>query len=189
MTRIRFLSSLPFLLFVIMLTGISQYLRADDDPQQASEAQVKATYIIKFEKYATWPANAVPSGMPIMIGIVGAIPVAQELELWAANRPGDKRQVMVKRLQPGDSLDGINILFIGSDRTEETTEWLTRVDGKPVLSVTETEGGMPAGSMINFVRDSGRIRFDVSLTAAERNRIKLSAALLTVARQVYGGKT
>ena len=47
---------------------------------------------------------------------------------------------------------------------------------------------MLPGSMINLVQDNERIRFDVSLTAAEHGRIELSAGLLTVAREVYGGK-
>lgn len=186
---LRFLSSVPLLLTAVVLTGIAPYLQAGDYPQELSEAQVKATYIRKFEKYATWPPEAIAKGAPMEIGIIGAPAVAQELESWNAIAANDRRPIKVKRLQWGDSLEGVNILFIGSDKPEETDEWLSRIQGKPVLAVTDVESRMPMGSMINFVHDSGRVRFDVSLTAAERSRITLSAALLTVARQVYGGKT
>ncbi|HEU4709037.1 MAG TPA: YfiR family protein [Methylophilaceae bacterium] len=185
---IRILSSLPYLLTTLLLAGAAPLLQAGDYPQEQSEAQVKAGYITKFEKYATWPQDTLPPGAPIEIGIVGAATVARELESRDAVNGGDRRRIKVKRLQQGDSLEGVHILFIGSDKSSEIDDWLSNVQGKPVLTVTEAGGRMPSGSMINFVRDGGRVRFDVSLTAADRGRIKLSAALLTVARQVYGGK-
>jgi len=182
---IRILSSLPHLLIAILLAGATPVLQAGDYPKDQSEAQVKAAYLIKFEKYATWPQDTLPAGAPIEIGIVGAATVARELE---SRNAGNSGKIRVKRLQPGDSLQGVHILFIGSDKSAEISDWLANVEGKPVLTVTDTDGRMPPGSIINFVHDGGRVRFDVSLTAADRSRIKLSAALLTVARQVYGGK-
>ena len=53
-----------------------------------------------------------------------------------------------------------------------------------MLGVTENEQGLPPGSAIKFVLDNNRVRFDVSLPAAERNNLQLSAGLLSVARKV-----
>ncbi|UUZ49305.1 YfiR family protein [Massilia sp. B-10] len=43
------------------------------------------------------------------------------------------------------------------------------------------------GSVINFKIVDERVRFDVSLEAADRNSVKLSSRLLTVANQVLKG--
>jgi hypothetical protein len=45
------------------------------------------------------------------------------------------------------------------------------------------------GSAINFLMENRRLRFDVSLEAAEANGLKVSALLLSAARQVVRKKT
>lgn len=152
------------------------------------ESTAKAAYIIKFKKFVTWPEDTAPASAPIVIGVAGSNTVASELADQIAKRPASKRQITSVQLQPGDSLEGIHILYIGNDQTQaQITTWLSQAQGKPVLAITDAEN-MPPGSMINFVQEENRVRFDVSLTAAELGRIKLSAALLSVAREVYGGK-
>jgi hypothetical protein len=56
-----------------------------------------------------------------------------------------------------------------------------------MLVVTECENGLQIGSVINFRIVDERVRFDVALDAAERNGIKLSSRLLTVANRVQKG--
>ena len=55
------------------------------------------------------------------------------------------------------------------------------------LTVTECDGGLRSGSVINFTIVDDRVRFDVSLDAAEKNNVKLSSRLLTVANRVQKG--
>jgi hypothetical protein len=52
------------------------------------------------------------------------------------------------------------------------------------LYITDTEEGLKSGGVINFVRDSDRIRFDISMPAAAQNNLKLGGSLLNVARNV-----
>jgi hypothetical protein len=56
-----------------------------------------------------------------------------------------------------------------------------------MLVVTECDNGLQLGSVINFRIVDERVRFDVALDAAERNGIKLSSRLLTVANRVQKG--
>ena len=154
-----------------------------------SNEEIKAGHIYKFKKYVDWPDDVLKEDSSFVIGVVGADEVATILERLAGKREPSKRTVVIKRLQTGGTLEGIHLLFIGKNSAIDLPEWLSQAAGKPILCVTETEGNMPQGSMINFVQEQDRLRFDVSLTAAEINQIKLSAALLTVARQVYGAKS
>jgi hypothetical protein len=160
----------------------------DEQMSDLSDSEIKAAHIFKFKKYAEWPQDVLSSGAPIVIGVAGGSEIGQALERLVAKRDPGKREVKIRQLQQGEELEGIHILFIGNDQVMELTDWLNRAQGKPILCVTDTGSAMPPGSMINFVQDNNRIRFDVSLTAAERSQVKLSAALLTVAREVYGAK-
>jgi hypothetical protein len=53
-----------------------------------------------------------------------------------------------------------------------------------VLTVTETTRNQRQDSVINFRVVDDRVRFEVSLDAAEKNKLKLSSRLLAVAYKV-----
>ena len=57
----------------------------------------------------------------------------------------------------------------------------------PVLIVTESDGALGAGSIINFVLEQGHVRFAISLAAAERRELVIRSGLLAVARTVITG--
>jgi hypothetical protein len=58
---------------------------------------------------------------------------------------------------------------------------------RALLVVTECDSGLQQGSVINFRIVEEHVRFDVSLDAAEKNNVKLSSRLLTVANRVQKG--
>ena len=57
-----------------------------------------------------------------------------------------------------------------------------------MLTVTETDGALTHGSMINFVLVERRVRFEIALDSAEKSGLKLSSRLLAVAQQVQKGR-
>lgn len=176
------------LLLAALLFAPFGVLAKEESMSGLSEPEVKAAHIVKFKKYADWPPQVLPAGAPIVIGVAGAEDVVQALNHLVRKRDSTRQPLKIRQLKRGDPVDDIHILFIGRDRALELGEWLSSAEGKAILCVTDVAQGMPPGSMINFVQEDGRIRFDVSLTAAERSQVKLSAGLLTVAREVHGGK-
>ncbi|MDB5824344.1 MAG: hypothetical protein JWR21_3048 [Herminiimonas sp.] len=149
------------------------------------ERSVKAAYLYKFLSYVEWPPAALNQpGSPFVIGIAGADAVASELMTLANGRTVDNRPVMVKPLNFGESFAGVHILFIGQQEAPRQKQWLVQAARRPVLTVTESNGGLQDGSCINFRQVEGRIRFEISLAAAEGNALKLSSRLLSVALDV-----
>lgn len=148
----------------------------------AQEQQIKAAYLFKFGGYVEWPANAfAQSTSPLVIGVAGDPPVAQELERIVGTRTLNGRSVEVRQVQ-GDDPAGVHILFVGRSQ-------LSRMSGliahpQPVLVVTDASSGLDQGSIINFVTTGNRVRFEVSLDAARRNTLKIGAPLLAVAMKV-----
>jgi len=80
----------------------------------------------------------------------------------------------------------VQMLFIGDAASDEAGSLFEASRGKPVLVVTEGDRGLDLGGAISFVVIDDRVRFDVSLAAVQRNGLKLSALLLSVAHQVNG---
>lgn len=158
--------------------------RSAEDPELL-EAQIKAAFLYKFAGYVEWPKTAfAQTETPFTIAVMGANPVAVELVRVVTGRRINDRNVIVKRLATGDPVAGAHILFIGSDMSAQLDRLLQATRPQPVLTVTETEGALAQGSVINFVVSDRRIRFEISRRAADRNQLKLSSRLLAVAQHV-----
>ncbi len=149
------------------------------------ESQIKAAYLYKFASYVDWPASAfAQADTPVTIGVMGADAVAAELNLIQGGRSGNSRAVEIRRLKPGESLNGVQMLFIGRDESARLKRIGDMVQSRPVLTVTDSAGALNAGSVINFVMVDDHIRFEVSVAQAEQNGLKISARLLGVAQKI-----
>jgi hypothetical protein len=156
--------------------------------QAEREVAIKAAFLYKFGDFVEWPAGAFagPDGA-FIIGLIGADPVADELERVVSGRTIQERVVVVRRLRRGEAPGRVHILFVGQSEAARLPEILATARGRPVLIVTETDNALAQGSMINFVPAGEKVRFDVALPPAERDRLKISARLLAVARKVVSG--
>jgi hypothetical protein len=161
---------------------------AADPAIVASEERVEAAYLHKFLNYAEWPPASLPqSDTPYVIGVAGDDTVADELARIAVSRSVNNRGVIVKRLMPGDSLNGLHMLFIGRGERVRQVQWLRQAKGRPILTVSAMEGALDLGSIINFRTVDERVRFEVSVDAAEQSGIHLSSRLFAVATNVVKG--
>jgi hypothetical protein len=159
---------------------------ADDDA--TLEQRVKAAFLYQFAGYVEWPPSAFAQpGAPITIAVLGADPLAAELSQVVTGRTVGGRAVSVKRVRPGESLSGVHILFIGRAENERLGQLAQAAQPRAILTVTETDGALAKGSMINFVLVDRRVRFEVALDSAEKGGLRLSSRLLAVAQQVRSG--
>lgn len=148
------------------------------------EASVKAAYLYKFTGFVEWPPRAFAgAATPIVIGVVDAPEVLDELAPVLVGRSIQGRPLKVRQVSPGDALDGLHVLYVPSTGALPPA-WLEAARSRPLLLVTDEPGGLEAGGMLNFLLQDGRVRFEASVPAAERAGIKLSARLLAVAERV-----
>lgn len=168
-----------------LLPAFSRPARAQAE-ESAAERQVKAAFVYKFAGYVDWPAEVLGgAGVPFTIGVVGAEALATELALVVTGRSVDAHPVAVRRLRGGEPLADVAMLFVGRVETPRLKALLAGVT-RPLLVVTESEGAMPAGSMINLLLVDRRVRFEVALDTADRAGVRLSSRLLAVAHKVHG---
>jgi hypothetical protein len=153
----------------------------------ALERRVKAAFIYKFLGYTGFPPNAFADpASPVVIGVFGADDMAAELARLVAGRAANNRPIVVRALRESELAGTVHLLFVaGSDCARAGR--IVRAASAALLVVTECDNGLQQGSVINFRIVDERVRFDVSLDAAERNNVKLSSRLLTVANRVQKG--
>ena len=156
-----------------------------EDSAEDGETQIKAAFLAKFGDFVEWPPAAFAGPQErFTIGILGADALGAELERVVAGRTVHGRPVAVRRVRRGEPLEGLHVLFVGAAHAAHLPEVLHAVSGRAILTVTESAGALPAGSMINFVPEAARVRFDIALAPAQRAELRISARLLSVARKV-----
>jgi hypothetical protein len=173
-----------FALLALCALCAVESLAADESPQDI-EQRVKAAFLFKFGGYVEWPERVFPRGdSPLVIGVAGADVLPTELSRITSGRTMNGRPVVVRRVRSGEQVAGVHVLFISRSEAGRLGELLSTTQGQPVLTVTETEKGLAQGSVINFVVADNRVRFEVSLEAANRNGLRIGAPLLAVAQRV-----
>jgi hypothetical protein len=166
-----------------IVAGGPPALRAQEAPR-LQESLVKAAFLHKFASFVEWPDGTFSSpSAPLRIGVLGDPQVWRELRDLARDRDRDGRPVVVTSLNPGDPLTGHHILYLRAASPVRITELLAQVpDG--VLTVADSDGAHPRGSVLSFFIDEGRVRFGASLEAAARQKLRLSPRLVSIARSV-----
>lgn len=149
---------------------------------QALEQELKAAYLYRFLGFIEWPGGALPAGAPIAVGVLGADDVLAELQSILPGRSAQGRAVTARRVREGEPLDGLQLLFVG----RAAAGALPRVGPPGMVVVSDADGALDRGAAIAFVRSEGRVRFNVALDTAERQGVRISSRMLSVAEQVRG---
>lgn len=154
----------------------------------APEYQIKAAFLYKFCNYVEWPSSAFSSlDSPLMLGVAGPDDLVEELKDAVRGLSINNRPLSVRQVDSEDDIQNLHLLFISRSEQHRMPHLLTLERGHPVLLVTESRYGLEEGSVINFVVQDNRVRFNISQTAAEQQGLKLSAQLLKVAHTVQKG--
>lgn len=169
--------------------GVPAFVLAQGIPTEAERAlerRVKAAFLFRFTEYVTWPDSAFARPeSPFVIAVAGREAMVEELRQITAGRSVAGRSVEVRRALDNDAA-GAHLVFVSDAERARLRDWM-RTAPRHALVVTESDGALVAGSVINFLIVEGRVRFEISLDSAERRGLRMSSRLLTVAQSVRAG--
>jgi YfiR/HmsC-like len=164
---------------------ISGSIAAAQSVESAPEHSIKAAYLYNFATYVDWPPEALGDADPsFVVGVLGAERVAEYMAAMTADREVHGRPIEVRQVASGDPVDSLHMLFVASDGAEALPRLRGAAREHSVLVVTEWEGALESGSVINFRLVDNRIRFEVSLAAADGCGLSISSRMLAVAQRV-----
>ncbi|HEX5046463.1 MAG TPA: YfiR family protein [Gammaproteobacteria bacterium] len=155
--------------------------------QVFSADAVKAAFLHRFASYIEWPPGAVGNG-PFVIAVVGAEGVARNLDELLPSMTVQGRRAVVRRVTRVAELDGVHIVYFGPEMLSRARDLREAAMQRPVLLVTDGDAAFRAGGVVNFVESDNKVRFEVSLAAANRARLRIDSALLSVAARVVEGE-
>jgi hypothetical protein len=175
------------LLLSTLLSLASTAFGAPTEEPRSLEHKVKAAFLYKFLAFLEWPASAFAQpDSPIVIGVLGADALADELTEAVRGRQVNGRSVLVRRIEEGEDPFANHMLFVGLSGRNRIAQLSKEASARSVLTVTEVPGGLDLGSVINFLIVDGRVRFEIGIPAAEEIGVKVSSRLLAVAYRVQG---
>lgn len=164
---------------------LSSALAGAQSFESAPDYSIKAAYLYNFATYVEWPEEALgDADTSFVIGVLGDEPVADYLGSVAAQREIHGRRIRVRQVEPGDPVDSLHMLYIGRGGVKAVPRMLAAACDHSVLVVTDWEDALESGSVINFRLVDRRIRFEVSLDAADACGVSVSSRMLAVAEHV-----
>lgn len=148
---------------------------------QFGEYELKAGFLFNFLNFVSWseaPEGAATQMVLVVFdtGAVGKV-IADTL---ATETVHGKPVKIILASQPAEARKG-HLVFIPATYSGELDKVFQAVQGRPVLTVGESNSFIAAGGMINFVRQGAKVRFEINPRAANSAGLKISSRLLRLA--------
>ncbi|MDJ1504623.1 YfiR family protein [Xanthocytophaga agilis] len=142
--------------------------------------RVHSIYIYNFIKEIQWPDTY--NNNNIVIGVLGNTEMEIELKKMATARTTSSRKITVKLFKNASEVEKTcHILYLAAEHSDGLSTVLQKVKGSSMLVITNKDGAAKFGSLINFVSEGGKPRFEMNLSAFEKSHLKYTQQLKTVA--------
>jgi len=116
----------------------------------------------------------------------GADGVSKALEEIARSKRVEGHPIVVRRFQSMANYTACHILFISASvDDQQKTAAIRKLKGTPTLLVGDEPGfAAEKGGTVNFFLEENRIRFEINAEVANRDQLKISSKLLSLAKIV-----
>jgi hypothetical protein len=163
------------------LAALTLSAGATSAQDNAVEYGVKGAYLYKFLPFIEWPATAFAApNAPLTICILGHDPFGPVLDKAVADQHVEARAIVVRRIEAPDA--ACQVVFVGIADAQGEAAALQALQGKPVLTVTDSGALVPG--IIAFAIEANHVRFDIDDMAAAKSGLTISSKLLSLARAV-----
>lgn len=169
----------------IMLTCVLFFLfNTNVDGQTVDEYTLKAIWLGKFSHFIDWPDNSFQNNDTLCIGLYDTDPFNGLLEDIYINRTIEDKPVKIRHINDYKNLEGINILFITENNSNELTSILSNARKHSILLVGDSKGYAEQGVHINFFLSEKRIKFEINESSIRDSGFFVSYRLLNIAKIV-----
>ena len=148
-----------------------------------SEYQLKAAMLYNFAKFVEWPADSFGNDNRITFCIAGKSPLDAPIQQMQG-KPVKDRMVSIRQLAHPNDLAGCQMLFIPQSEYPRLSLYLEQAEHYPVVTVSDLDRFVASGGIIGFYEEGSKLRFEINLAAAQKQRLKFSSYLLNLTRRV-----
>ena len=147
----------------------------------AQKEKYQSLFIYNFTKYIKWPESY--NGEKFVIGVIGNSEILSALNEMASSKKktGTGEVIEIKKYSSVENIDDCNILFVSNDAVNNLEKIVDQTSSKPILIITESPGMATKGSIINFVDQNGKIKFELNEAKATTRGLVVSGSLTSLA--------
>ena len=152
-------------------------------PPSPAEQSVKAGYLAKFAPFVVWPQDSFATATaPLVLCVQGDDPFGETLDRLTTGQSVGTHPIIVRRVARIDADSGCHIAYLAGSSTQSAAAALKALEGRPVLTVTDGEGG--ERGIVHLVQTNGRVRFAIDSAKAGQCGLAISSKLLALASEV-----
>lgn len=170
------LSGLLLLCALPLLLGATDPREADKD----TAAMVQASYIYNIAKLVEWKDPALKSGN-FKIGVIGSTNLYQELIKKYATKSIGKQPIEVLKLPRSAEVEPCHMLFVSQADLSIMDALNKKLKGRSTLLITEYDGALEDGSVVNFVRVENTLKYEISVVNASQHKLEVGTTLTNLA--------
>jgi hypothetical protein len=174
-------------LFIVgALAFLSFALHSDEENARFDEkdtsAMIKASYIYNFAKLIDWPTSEKKGNF--IIGVMGETGMYQQLVNKYNGKSIGSQPIEIRKISSSLNFTTCHVLFVDFDHSNHLTDIVKRISGSSTLLVSYNQGALAKGATINFVLVDSNLKFEVSVTNAERQNLFIGSTLKSLAINV-----
>ncbi len=148
------------------------------------EYKMKAVFIYNFAKFVDWPAGKPPnSEKNLSVCVLGDDPFGSNLNV-IKGKTIRGRTVENKAPVKIENAKDCDCLFISDSEKSSVAKILEDLKDHDVLTISDMDGFLEAGGIIQFVIDKSKVRFLINMVAAKEAGFKVSSKLLELAKGI-----
>ncbi len=144
---------------------------------QQDERAVRAAFVFNLTKYVSWPSTR----DRLVIGVIGSSNMATVLKRVLDGKASDGRQISVILHNPEADLNECDVLYVADLPSATMRSVLSRVSGRAVLTVGDSDQFVRGGGMVALVRSGDQIEIEVNLPELRSRHLDMSSRLLKLA--------
>ncbi len=166
------LLSILFLLFSISLFA--------QDSSSISPFEIETAFVYNFLKFVSWPDKK----EEFLFCVVGKTPLLPYL-LDLNGQEINGKSLKVLHISPdSEQLDNCKAIFVGRLKKVNKTKLFSKIDHKPILTISDRPGFVEKGGIIEIFLKQGRFRFKINLSVARKVNLFISSQLLRLSEEV-----
>jgi hypothetical protein len=143
----------------------------------------KALFLYNFATLIDWPEEY-RKGEFVIGTLAGTSDVYDQLTLKFKGKSIGSQSIVIKKYSSRTEIDKAHILFLGADKSDQISALTTQLKTKSTLIVTDKEGYLSKGAVINFVLDGSKQAYEISKPNAKKYNLIIATKLTSLAYKV-----
>ena len=141
--------------------------------------EIHSQMIYNFLKYIQWPNEA--DGGEFVVGVIGEDDVFNTLKSYYDGKPKGAKKYSIKKLASADEAASCAVVYVGKGKSGQFDVIKNTVNGKPILTITDSSNLGKKGSCINFKVIDGKLKFEMNQASVTASTLKVASQLSSMA--------